>query len=152
MYNRRMRTDLNSLIAELLVVAHRLTRVAAQTTGSTTPSAVWHTLSILSTDGPLRIGDLAKIARVSQPSMTKVVQQLSEQEFVSRITDSRDSRAWLIAVAPKGVSALEDWRAQLGGVLGPVFADLGSADIAVLEQAVRLLRERTSDVTTQRVA
>jgi DNA-binding MarR family transcriptional regulator len=147
-----MATDLNSLLAEVLVVAHRLSRVAAQTTGSTTPSAVWHTLSILSTDGPLRVGDLARIARVSQPAMTKVVQQLAEQELVTRIADARDSRAWLITVAPKGVNALEGWRSQLGRVLGPAFAGLKPADIATLERAVQLLRERTTGAAIGQVA
>jgi DNA-binding MarR family transcriptional regulator len=145
-----MTSDLNSLLAEVLVTAHRLTRVAAQTTGSTTPAAVWHTISILTTDGPLRIGDLARVARVSQPAMTKVVQQLAEHELVSRIADSEDSRAWLIAVAPKGAAALDNWRAQLGRVLGPAFADLSQEDVAALERAVRLLQERTTSIQPER--
>jgi DNA-binding MarR family transcriptional regulator len=143
-------TDLNSLIASLLVTAHRLTRIAAQTTGSTTPSAVWNSLSILSTSGPLRVGDLARAARVTQPSMTKLVHQLSADELVLRIADTNDSRAWLIAITDRGSTELEQWRETLGRALGPMFADLEDSDIQTLMRAVELLRSRTG--TTQKVA
>ena len=143
-------TDLNSLFASLLVTAHRLTRIAAQTTGSTTPSAVWNTLSILSTSGPLRVGDLARAARVTQPSMTKLVHQLSADELVLRIADTNDSRAWLIAITDRGRAALQQWRETLGRALGPMFADLEDSDVQTLMRAVELLRSRTG--TTQKVA
>ncbi|MEO7373297.1 MAG: MarR family transcriptional regulator [Terrimesophilobacter sp.] len=139
-------TDLNSLFARLLVTAHRLTRIAAQTTGSTTPSAVWNTLSILSTAGPLRVGDLARAARVTQPSMTKLVHQLSDDEFILKIADRNDSRAWLIAITDQGTTALDEWRVTLGRALGPMFADLEESDIQTLERAVELLRSRTGTI------
>jgi DNA-binding MarR family transcriptional regulator len=145
-----MATDLNTLFASLLVTAHRLTRIAAQTTGTTTPSAVWHALSILSTSGPLRVGDLARAARVTQPSMTKLIHQLSDEELVLRIADSSDSRAWLIAITPAGSTALDQWRSTLGRALGPMFADLDASEIQTLEHAVELLQSRTS--TNQKVA
>jgi DNA-binding MarR family transcriptional regulator len=142
--------DLNSLFASLLVTAHRLTRIAAQTTGSTTPSAVWNTLSILSTSGPLRVGDLARAARVTQPSMTKLVNQLSADELVLRIADRNDSRAWLIAITDRGGTELQQWRETLGRALGPMFADLEESDIQTLTRAVEVLRSRTD--TNQKVA
>jgi DNA-binding MarR family transcriptional regulator len=132
------------LLSDLLVAAHRLTRIAARATGSTTPSAVWHTLSILLTDGPLRIGELAAAARVTQPSMTKVVQQLAEEEYVYRIADADDSRAWLIAVTPAGVAALEQWRVALASALEPLFSGLPSADRAALVRAVGILGAATA--------
>lgn len=145
-----MTIDLNSLFASLLVTAHRLTRIAAQTTGSTTPSAVWNTLSILSTAGPLRVGDLARTARVTQPSMTKLVHQLSADDLVLKIADQNDSRAWLIAITDHGVGALNEWRETLGRALGPMFADLAESDIQTLGHAVELLRSRTG--TNQKAA
>lgn len=143
-------TDLNSLFASLIVTAHRLTRIAAQTTGSTTPSAVWNALSILSTSGPLRVGDLARAARVTQPSMTKLVNQLSADALVLRIADTNDSRAWLIAITDRGRAGLQQWRETLGRALGPMFADLEESDVQTLTRAVELLRSRTD--TNQKVA
>jgi DNA-binding MarR family transcriptional regulator len=135
--------NVTTLIHEVIVAAHRLTRIAAQSTGSTTPAAVWSTLSILSTDGPLRIGDLARAGRVSQPSMTKLLHQLVEDELVYRIADVDDSRAWLIDIGPKGTAALEAWRVRLGEELGPLFADLTPQETRTLQDAARILTTRT---------
>jgi DNA-binding MarR family transcriptional regulator len=143
-------TNPKNLLEDLIVAAHRLTRIAAQSTGSTTPASVWRTLSILTTDGPLRIGDLARASRVSQPSMTKVQQQLVEEELVYRIADVDDSRAWLIAITPKGTQALEDWRSQLAQAMSPMFSDLTPDELQVLERAVGILQDRTD--TKRKVA
>ncbi len=143
-------TDLSPLIHDVIIAAHRLTRLAAQSTGSTTPAAVWSTLSILSTDGPMRIGDLAKAGRVSQPSMTKLLQHLVEDELVCRIADVEDSRAWLIAIGPKGTAALTAWRVQLSHELGPLFGDLSEDETMTLQKAARILTARTT--TNRKVA
>lgn len=132
------------LLERLIVEANRLTRVAAQCTGSTTPAAVWRTLSILVSDGSLRIGDLARASRVTQPTMTKLVQNLAEEELIYRIADVDDSRAWLIAITPKGTKALDDWRTTLGEALAPMFADLSPAEAEILETAVNILESRTA--------
>jgi DNA-binding MarR family transcriptional regulator len=139
-----------TLLEDLIVAASRLTRMAAQSTGSTTPASVWRTLSILTTDGPMRVGDLARASRVSQPSMTKVQQHLVEQELVYRIADVDDSRAWLIAITPKGMQALDGWKAQLAQAMSPMFSDLTTDEIQILERAVGILQERTN--TKRKVA
>jgi DNA-binding MarR family transcriptional regulator len=143
-------TNPKTLLEDLIVAASRLTRMAAQSTGSTTPASVWRTLSILTTDGPMRVGDLARASRVSQPSMTKVQQHLVEQELVYRIADVDDSRAWLIAITPKGMQALDGWKAQLAQAMSPMFSDLTTDEIQVLERAVGILQERTN--TKRKVA
>lgn len=139
-----MNSPTADLLAKLLVTAHRLSRIAAQATGSTTPSAVWHTLSVLTSDGPLRIGELARMARVTQPSMTKVVQQLDHGGLVHRVADAADSRAWLVAITPAGTQALDEWRTELAAELEPAFADLSASDAATLERAVDILGSRIS--------
>ncbi|MBD8141519.1 MarR family transcriptional regulator [Frigoribacterium sp. CFBP 8759] len=130
------------ILESLLTSTHRLTRIAAQETGRTTSPAVWRTLSILTTDGELRVGDLARASRVSQPTMTKLLRGLAEDELVKRIADTDDSRAWLIAITDKGTAALVEWRGQLADSLGGLFADLDDDEWAVLEHATRLLASR----------
>ena len=139
-----MNTSPTSTIESLLSSNHRLTRLAAQSTGSTVSSAVWSTLSVLINDGPRRIGDLARDARISQPGMTKVVQNLVQDEWVSRVADVDDSRAWLIVVSDKGRAALNDWRVQLAEATAPVFADLPDTDWKVLEHAAEILAARVA--------
>jgi DNA-binding MarR family transcriptional regulator len=130
------------ILESLLVSNHRLTRVAAQSTGSKTPAAVWRTLSILSSDGAMRVGKLATSSRISQPGMTKVLSGLIEDELVYRIADSGDSRAWLIAISTKGQSALDDWKRELALTLEPLFGDLTTREWATLASAAALLQDR----------
>lgn len=137
-----MTSQPTDILESLLTSTHRLTRIAAQETGRTTSPAVWRTLSILTTDGDLRVGDLARASRVSQPTMTKLVRGLADDELVKRIADTDDSRAWLIAITAKGTAALTEWRGQLADSLGDLFADLDDDDWDVLERATRLLASR----------
>lgn len=135
-----------STLEALLVATHRLTRIAAQSTGSSVSSATWATLSVLSTDGAHRIGDLARAARISQPGMTKLLQGLVEDEWVYRIADVEDSRAWLIAISDKGRAALAGWRAELAGAMEPIFDGLSESDWAALQRATELIAERVARV------
>jgi DNA-binding MarR family transcriptional regulator len=134
-----MHTD---ILESLLVSTHRLTRVAAQATGSTTPAAQWRTLSILETDGPMRIGELAAASRVTQPGMTRLLATMVEEELVTRIADRDDSRAWLIVVSKKGAAALADWRAQLAETMRPWFGELSDEEWETFARAAALLESR----------
>lgn len=141
-----MHTD---ILESLLVSTHRLTRLAAQATGSTTPAAQWRTLSILAAEGPMRVGELAAASRITQPGMTRLLTAMVEEELVTRIADRDDSRAWLIVVSEKGTTALTAWRAQLAETLNPWFGQLSNDDWATLEAAASLLETRlASDAQT----
>ncbi|MBG6053804.1 DNA-binding MarR family transcriptional regulator [Salinibacterium sp. CAN_S4] len=134
--------DTTVVIESLIGSTHKLTRIAARWTGSSVSSAVWSTLAVLRTDGPHRIGELAKAARISQPGMTKLLQNLVEDEWVLRIADTEDSRAWLIAITPKGHDALVNWRHELAQATTPMFDELSESDWRVLEHATRILAAR----------
>jgi len=76
--------------------------------------------------------------------MTKVLQNLVVDEWVRRIADVADSRAWLIAITPKGEKALADWRTELASATEPVFRDLSAQDWDVLERAASILEARVT--------
>ena len=137
-----MNSELTVLLGDLVSVTHRLTRLAAQATGDNTSPAAWRTLSVLTSAGPMRLGELANASRVSQPTMTKIVRNLNEVEWIKRIADSSDARAWQIAIAPKGQKALDDWRFRLGAALEPLFADLSHRELQVIEEATGLICDR----------
>ena len=134
--------DLRQTLGDLVVASHRLTRLAARVTGSTESPATWRTLSVLQTTGPLRLGELATHSRVSQPTMTKLVRNLVEAEWVKRIADTDDARAWQIAVTAKGAEALQQWRDELSSALVPMFADLSDDELATLRGAVAIVGSR----------
>lgn len=131
-------------IERIVVAAQRLTRIAAAETHNEAPAAQWRTLSILRTEGPLRLGELATASRVTQPGMTRLVGQLADAGLVARISDPSDSRAIVVEVTPAGVQALEAWLVQLGEALAPRFADLDDADWAALTRAAEILSARVA--------
>lgn len=137
-----MAINRTAVVENLLVASNRLTRSSARRTGSTVSSAVWAALSVLSSEGPHRVGDLARAARISQPGMTKVVQNLVYDEWVRRVADSDDSRAWLVVITDRGRDALAGWRAQLTEQMSEVFADLTDDEWVTLAAAASLLAAR----------
>ncbi|MEN0086733.1 MAG: MarR family transcriptional regulator [Leifsonia sp.] len=134
--------ELRQIIGDLVVAAHRLARLAAQVTGSTESPATWRTLSVLQSSGPMRLGELASQSRVSQPTMTKLVRNLVDAEWVKRIADADDARAWQIAVTAKGVEALQTWRDELSAALVPMFSDLSEAEVAAMRTTVEIIGSR----------
>ena len=135
-------SDLPTVLGDLVSVNHRITRLAASVTGSTESPAVWRTLSVLRDLGPMRLGELARVSRVSQPTMTKLVHTLDERGWIRRIADVSDARAWLISADPRGLAALGAWREELAAALTPTFADLVPDELATLAAAVEIVRAR----------
>jgi DNA-binding MarR family transcriptional regulator len=129
-------------IETLIVSVSRLIRVAAQATGSATTAAVWRTLGILTTDAPLRLGELARASRVTQPTMTKLVAGMVADGLVTRTVDPDDSRSLRIDITDTGIRALADWRATLTESVGPMFADLTDDEWSVLHDASTLIASR----------
>lgn len=130
-------------IETLLVSVNRLIRTAAQATGNTTSQALWRTLGILETDQPLRLGELARASRVSQPTMTRLVAGMLADGLVARSVDPDDSRGQLIEITPAGATRLAEWRATLTRTVGPLFADLDDDQWDVLHEASALIASRT---------
>ncbi|MBH0109360.1 winged helix-turn-helix transcriptional regulator [Salinibacterium sp. NG22] len=137
-----MPTSLPSLLGDLVSVNQRLTRLAARATGSSESPAVWRTLSVLNSGGPMRLGELAELSRVAQPTATKLVSNLTERGWVNRLADPDDARASQIAVTTAGADALIAWRDELAGAMLPLFADLDTDDVAVLRRAVEIIGQR----------
>jgi len=138
------RAELDDLLAGLITVTHRLTRLAAQVTGSTESPATWRTLSALGSEGPMRLGELAALTRVAQPTMTKIVRGLVAAGWVERVPDVADGRATLLAITAAGQAAYDDWLEQLTSVLVPRFADLDDSERDALRITVDILRTRTA--------
>ncbi|GAA4174104.1 MarR family winged helix-turn-helix transcriptional regulator [Gryllotalpicola koreensis] len=135
-------TDLHTLLGDLVQANSRLVRIAAQATGSTESSATWRTLRVLQQSGPLRVGELAALSRVAQPTMTKIVAGLADRGWVERIADPDDARAAQIVVTPAGATAVDGWVEELTSALHPYFADLTVDELDALRRTVALLQER----------
>jgi DNA-binding MarR family transcriptional regulator len=137
-----METSREQTVETLLVSVNRLIRTAVRSTGNTTSPAVWRTLGILETDQPLRLGELAALSRVAQPTMTRLVTGMLADGLVTRTVDPDDSRSLLIDSTPAGAQALADWRATLTATVGPMFADLTEDEWDTLHDASTLIAAR----------
>lgn len=126
-------------IETLIVAAHTLTRLAALETANDTPAAQWRTLTILRDNGPLRIGELARLSRVTQPGMTRLVGSMVEQGLLTRTTDAADSRATVVEATPLGLEALHTWLLHLTSALAPRFEDLTEQEWEALRTTARVL-------------
>ncbi|QPE06038.1 MarR family transcriptional regulator [Microbacterium schleiferi] len=129
----------------MISAAYALTRIAAQRTGNDAPAAQWRALAVLDREGALRIGELAAAARTTQPGMTRLIGQMTDEALVTRSPDPEDSRATVVRITADGRGALTRWRAQLSETLAPLFADLTDGDRAALERTAQVLSERTID-------
>lgn len=145
--------QLQSTISDLIQVSHRLARLASHVSGNTESPATWRTLSALLASGPMRLGELADRSRVSQPTMTKIVRHLAEREWVKRVADTDDARAWQIAPTHKGEHALEQWRHTIGAALAPLFEGITGDELHTLKRSVEIIsaRERLANATDEAV-
>ncbi|PPL16126.1 MULTISPECIES: MarR family winged helix-turn-helix transcriptional regulator [Microterricola] len=134
--------QLPAVLGELIVVSNKLTRMAAQLTDGTESPAVWRTLSALRHAGPVRLGGLAALSRVAQPTMTKLVHTLVERGWVQRVADPADARATLLAATESGEAALEAWRTELIAAILPQFEGLDPDEIAAIARAVGIVQQR----------
>lgn len=137
-------------IQRLIVAANALTRMAALTTENETPSAQWRTLKLLRDHGPLRVGELATLSRVSQPGMTRLAGQMADAGLLEKSTDAADSRVAVVSATAAGERALDGWLAQLQEALLPFFADLDDDDWEAVRRTADLIARKTSTVEVVR--
>ncbi len=130
-------------IEEIIIAAHALTRIAALETRNEAPAAQWRTLSILQSQGPRRLGELAALSRVTQPGMTRLVGQLEDAGLIVRESDPADSRATVIGITDAGTRAIAAWRVQLRDALEPHFADLSDDDWTAVSRTAEILTAKT---------
>ena len=131
------------VLQSIVFSAHTLTRIAAQEAGNDAPAAQWRALSLLDgvgADGEgLRVGELARASRTTQPGMTRMIGQLEQDGLVRRTPDPDDSRATVVTITDAGRDALHAWRRELQAILAPRFSDLDETEWAHLARAAEIL-------------
>jgi DNA-binding MarR family transcriptional regulator len=136
--------DLHRILSDLVQVSARVTRFATRIVKDPESLATWRTLSVLQSSGPMRVGELAAVSQVAQPTMTRIVAGLVERDWIKRIADSDDARAWQLAISSKGVSSLIEWRSRLATAMVPMFSDLDDEETQTIRRAIELVRPRVT--------
>ena len=93
-------------------------------------------LVVLSQHAPIRVGDFARMLRVTPASASRLVDVLRESGMVRRLVDPSDQRASLLELTESGEQALEDVRRvgleQLSDLVDALPADRREALLAAV--------------------
>jgi DNA-binding MarR family transcriptional regulator len=118
---------------------HMLRRVAIDDGADGVSAARLSALSVLVFAGPQTLGSLARVERVSLPTMSRLVEALAAAGLVVRTPRPDDRRTVRVAVTPSGRGLVERARARRIRRLEDLLQAHGSADVRLLEEAVSLL-------------
>lgn len=140
-------TDISERVVDLVSNSSRFARLASSLADDDRPKALIRALSLLDEYGELRISEIARIDRCSQPSATELVKKLHTLELVERAPDPTDSRASLVSISDRGRDWLAESRAAIGAALAPLFADVEPEQISRISAGLHALRDVLKETT-----
>lgn len=108
-----------------------------------TPSLL-SALSMVYLHGPLTLGALAELERVTPPTITKLVGRLDDAGLLERVCDPHDRRVHRVSVTEQGAALLAASRQRKNAWLADRLARLDAADLECLRRAGELI-ERVLD-------
>lgn len=117
----------------------RLSRLLHQQNEGGLSATATATLGSVNKRGPLTLGELAACERVASPTMTKVVEKLEGQGFVTRQVDAHDRRVSRVKITPVGRRHLDSNRAQRTKWLAAQLERLRSDELRRLTAAISSL-------------
>ncbi|MEF3402759.1 MarR family winged helix-turn-helix transcriptional regulator [Agromyces sp. CCNWLW203] len=138
------RRSLAEQSTDLRVAIMRLSRRLRQERTETELSgSQFSTLGWISTEGPLTIGRLAELERVTAPSMNRTVNGLVDAGYATRTASPDDGRKVIVSATEAGESVVLETRRRRDAWLAKRFAALTPADRETLAEATTILRRLT---------
>jgi DNA-binding MarR family transcriptional regulator len=129
----------SEVAARLRIVVMRLyRRLRAEAGDELSPTLVAALVSI-ECHGPLTLGHLAELERVTPPSITRVVAALERADLVTRTVDEDDRRVSRVGITAKGARMLDRNRTRKAAYLARRLDALPDDDRARLEEALPVL-------------
>jgi DNA-binding MarR family transcriptional regulator len=127
------------LAARLRLLVMRLhRRLRAEAGDELTPSQTAALVSI-QRYGPVTLGRLAGLERVTPPSITRVVAALEAEGLVLRAADPVDRRVTRVTVTAAGAELLQRSRTRKTAFLAERLAGLGATDLQAVRDALPVL-------------
>lgn len=102
-------------------------------------SLEWRVLATLSGQPPMAVGCLAQEVLSQQPTVTKLLQRLAAQGWVSMCDDPADQRRTLVAITAAGQKKVAPLIAQAHAHEARSLAGLGAAEVKRLKDQLRRL-------------
>jgi DNA-binding MarR family transcriptional regulator len=116
-------------------------RLRVEATGDVITPGQYTVLAQLNDKGPANLRDLAEREHVQAPSMTRIVNALTEQGFVTRTAHPDDGRQVQVAITQAGKAVLMEAREQRTAWLAQRVAGLTHEDREILSRAAHILQE-----------
>ena len=104
-------------------------------------SLEWRVLATLSGQQPMPVGQLAQKVLSQQPTLTKLLQRLSVQDWVRLGSDTTDQRRTLVQITPTGQRKIAPLIRQARAHEEQVLQHLSAADMARLKDQLRQLTQ-----------
>jgi DNA-binding MarR family transcriptional regulator len=116
-------------------------RLRVEATGDVITPGQYTVLAQLHGHGPRTLRELAEREHVQAPSMTRIVNALADQGFVSRTVNPDDGRQIRVDITPAGGTVMEEARNQRTAWLAQRVAGLSDEDRLILSRAAHIMQE-----------
>lgn len=132
----------DNLAIELRTAVMRTSRrLRVEATGDVITPGQYTVLAQLHGSGPTTLRQLAEREHVQAPSMTRIVNALADQGFVSRAANPDDGRQVRVDITDAGRAVLAEARNQRTAWLAQRVAGLSEEDRLVLSRAAHIMQE-----------
>lgn len=132
----------DSLAIDLRTAVMRTSRrLRVEATGDVITPGQYTVLAQLHGNGAQTLRALAEREHVQAPSMTRIVNALADQGFVSRTTDPDDGRQVRVGITDAGRAVLAEARNQRTAWLAQRVAGLSEDDRLILSRAAHIMQE-----------
>jgi DNA-binding MarR family transcriptional regulator len=129
----------SEVAARLRIVIMRLhRRLRAEAGDELSPTLVAALVSV-ERHGPLTLGRLAELERVTPPSITRVVAALERDGLVTRTVDAVDRRVSRVGISAEGSRLLRRSRTRKAAYLARRLSQLGGSELGALRDALPVL-------------
>jgi DNA-binding MarR family transcriptional regulator len=108
-------------------------------------------LGSISKSGPLTVGELADLERVSSPMITKIAKGLEEAGLVTRSADPTDRRITRLALTAEGKRRLQRNRTRKDAWLATRLRGLDPEDVRAVEAIIPVLERIADDGSASRL-
>lgn len=116
-------------------------RLRVEATGDVITPGQYTVLAQLNGGGPQTLRALAEREHVQAPSMTRIVNALTEQGFVTRTAHPTDGRQVQVRITPAGEAVLAEARGQRTAWLAQRVAGLSDEDRRILSRAAHIMQQ-----------
>jgi len=116
-------------------------RLRVEATGDVITPGQYTVLAQLHGNGPRTLRELAEQEHVQAPSMTRIVNALADQGFVSRTAHPDDGRQIRVDITPAGRTVMDEARNQRTAWLAQRVAGLSDEDRLILSRAAHIMQE-----------